>query len=58
MSEPVTNTTEAQRNIMVRVGGKSFRCDCGCNVFHAGKQPLTYICNACGTGYVGEPTNA
>ena len=38
-------------NILLKVGGKSFRCDCGCNVFHHIDDWDEYYCNSCGTGY-------
>lgn len=42
-------------NFIVRVDGKLFRCDCGCNVFHKPKPGHTYIyeCNECGSRYKG-----
>lgn len=43
-------------DVMVYVDGatRSFRCDCGCNVFrkHPGGR---YQCNSCRAVYVGEP---
>lgn len=41
-------------NHMLTVGGKSFRCECGCNVFHKGKYKGLWICNGCGTEYGDE----
>lgn len=37
----------------VRIGGKPFFCDCGCNVFHKpdDENLHLYQCNACGTQY-------
>lgn len=40
--------------VMPKVGGKSFRCDCGCNVFTKIGE-YRYRCNACRTAYQGEP---
>lgn len=42
--------------VMVRIDGKSFRCQCGCNVFHHPdpKQPNLYECNACEERFRGE----
>lgn len=36
-------------NFILKVGGKSYRCDCGCNVFHKPdrKRLDLYQCNAC-----------
>jgi hypothetical protein len=42
-------------NFIVRVGGKLFRCDCGCNVFHKPKRGYMHLyeCNGCGSRYKG-----
>lgn len=40
--------------VMPKVGGKSFRCDCGCNVFTK-IGDYRYECNACTARYQGEP---
>lgn len=40
--------------VMPKVGGKSFRCDCGCNVFTKIGE-YRYECNACTARYQGEP---
>ena len=46
---------KAESNIVLRVGGKMFRCPCGCNVFHTTEENLEwYVCNACGLTYEGE----
>ena len=40
--------------VMVKIGGKTFRCHCECNVFHHPKErPDVYECNACGEWYEG-----
>lgn len=42
-------------NVMPRVGGVSFRCDCGANVFHhPDGNPDLYVCNGCDSQYRGE----
>ncbi len=43
-------------NFTVRVGGKLFRCSCGCNVFHKPDQrfPGLYECNACEARFESE----
>ena len=42
-------------DVMAKVKGKIFRCECGCNVFrHPPNEPLVYVCNACGLRYTGE----
>lgn len=45
-------------NTMIYLNGRanpSFRCDCGCNVFHTYKEmPKHYFCNACGISFEGE----
>ena len=38
---------------MLRVDGKLFRCECGCNVFSE-YEPLKYVCNSCEALYTGE----
>lgn len=59
----------APGDIMVKVNGKSFRCEeCGANVFHHPRvlntfpdgmgawklETNTYKCNSCGVRYKGE----
>ena len=41
--------------IMVKINGKSFGCNCGCNVFHHPENEANniYECNACGEWYEG-----
>jgi hypothetical protein len=39
---------------MPRVGGKSFRCDCGGNVFRKHKTLSRFQCNSCLAEYVGS----
>lgn len=43
-------------DVMVFIDGKSFRCQCGCNVFHKPEpdDEAIYRCNACHTEYRGE----
>lgn len=44
-------------NVMVYLpfSKASFRCECGCNVFHKkDKDESGFICNACYAEYVGE----
>lgn len=45
---------------MPKVNGKSFRCECGCNVFHKpnADDPDLFSCNSCDTRYRGEPTQS
>jgi len=42
---------------MIMIDGKSYRCFCGCNVFHPinceEHSRVEYICNACQAIYVG-----
>ena len=40
---------------MPKVNGKTFRCPCGCNVFHKEEDPNIYICNSCNAKYEGIP---
>ena len=53
MTEPKRTPAEEPRDIFVKVSGKSFRCDCGCNVFRS-PAIKRYACNSCGAKYVGE----
>jgi len=48
--EPLRRADGSLNEFMVRIGGKSYRCGCGCNVFHKpDKDDLDlYECNACG----------
>lgn len=39
---------------ILNVGGKSFRCGCGCNVFHEGDEKGLWVCNACKAEYLDE----
>lgn len=44
----------AVKSIMIRERGadRSFRCSCGCNVFHHPEERTDrYECNACGAWY-------
>ena len=42
------------KDLMLRLDGKPFRCECGCNVFkQIGRDSGHYRCNACGTIYEG-----
>lgn len=52
---------EEPKDVMVRLNGDTFRCDCGCNVFrhpiNKGTRKLIenkYVCNSCGRTYTGE----
>lgn len=40
----------------LKVTGKPFRCECGCNVFHQpnDKDLSRYACNGCDAEYVTE----
>lgn len=56
--EDDSTAEEKERSYMIKTeGGKSFRCVCGCNVFHKNKpkvRPEHYTCNACDETYTGE----
>ncbi len=41
---------------MFFIGGKSFRCPCGGNVFrqYDEKDPMRVMCNSCEDRYIGE----
>lgn len=39
----------------VKIEGKSFKCNCGCNLFHHEYEDKNiYTCNACSQEYQGE----
>lgn len=38
---------------IIKVNGKSFRCECGCNVFRKSADDR-YICNSCNAAYLGK----
>jgi hypothetical protein len=42
-----------EEEYMVKVAGKNFRCECGCNVFHKDEEE-NYVCNCCGNKYTPE----
>jgi len=48
---PVRHSDGSLHQFMLRVGGKSFSCPCGCNVFHKpdDREPELYQCNCCNT---------
>lgn len=52
---PVAYKDTRPEAFMPKVNGVSFRCDCGCNVFHKpdSEQPMLYECNGCGARYRG-----
>ena len=54
-SKKKPNKKKPNNQVMVYVAGskRSFRCDCGCNVFTK-HQNNKMICNSCGTSYTGE----
>lgn len=43
-----------EKNVFLKVNGKSFLCECGCNVFHKHSE-TEYHCNSCNKQYYGEP---
>ncbi len=48
---------DSQPNVILKVAGKPFRCNCGCNVFHKPRpisEPGRYVCNACDTEYTAD----
>jgi hypothetical protein len=54
--EPLLNKDGSLKQVMVKMGGKTFRCEqCNCNVFHhPDKNDLDlYACNGCDTEYRG-----
>lgn len=50
---------ENKQEVMIKLKGKAFRCQCGCNVFtQVGRlkdnDEIVYTCNACGERYAGK----
>lgn len=46
-----------EEDVMPQIGGKSFCCDCGGNVFRRHRQnSMRFRCNSCAAWYVGEST--
>lgn len=54
--EPKRNADGSLYTVMPKVGGKFFRCPCGCNVFHhPDKTDLDKLeCNSCGEWYTSQ----
>ena len=54
--QPMTHPDGGLLQIMPKVGGKPFRCECTCNVFHHPDKtkPNLYQCNSCEARYIGE----
>lgn len=46
-------TEQTDLTVMIRIEGKPFRCDCGCNVFRK-RAATQYSCNACDNWYAAE----
>lgn len=55
--EAPLHRTGGGSDTLLKVGGKPFRCDCGCNVFRKLEPPpfLRYECNSCHARYTGQP---
>jgi hypothetical protein len=48
---------EPNYNIMIKIKGKNFHCECGGNVFSKPKpisQPDIFVCNSCETKYSAQ----
>lgn len=41
-------------NVLLKIAGKPFYCECGCNVFHHKDDWDIFICNACQSEYETE----
>jgi hypothetical protein len=52
---PVLDADGKRKDFMLTVGGKPYRCLCGCNVFHKpdASNPNIYECNACEQQFEG-----
>ena len=51
--QPALNPDGSIQCFMPRVGGKGFKCSCGCNVFHKpdDTKPDIFACNSCPAVY-------
>ena len=47
---------QSTNDVMVMIDGKTFRCDCRCNVFHKPDpaDATLLVCNSCGARWRGE----
>jgi hypothetical protein len=54
--EPLLHEDGTLHQFMPKVNGVTFRCECGCNVFHKPDKddPELFECNSCQTWYRGE----
>lgn len=54
--EPLRRPDGSLHEFLLKSEGKSFRCSCGCNVFHKPDRTKLniYQCNACEACYEGE----
>ena len=60
MSTAFTKSMTKRKDLMAedvfcKVNGRTFVCECGCNVFRRGKKRNSYICNSCREVWIGEP---
>lgn len=55
--EPLLGENGEVLQSTLKINGKSFRCNCGCNVFHRPdkNKPDIYKCNCCDTYYETVP---
>lgn len=50
-----SNRVKPGGDIMLRVAGRRFRCECGANVFHHPEgRPDVYQCNGCHRSYEAD----
>lgn len=61
MNEDQIKRHNENPNILLKILGKSFRCECGCNVFHHPQNETDgsmddeiFKCNSCNLVYIGE----
>lgn len=54
--DKITPVKQSLEQFTVRVAGKLYRCECGCNVFHKpdDSNPDLYECNSCGSQFEAE----
>ncbi len=54
----MSNDDKKEANTLLKISGKNFSCDCGCNVFHTHNgeyKTNEFHCNACGNQFIAKP---
>jgi len=51
--DEISLSREETGDCIIKIDGKTFRCECGCNVFRRIGE-LRYECNSCRATFTGE----